>query len=135
MKRDWGQTVDAILALLKECGPMSPAEIAMELGLDRMNVSTIMTRMRTPLKKKPKRITIIRYVYDNEGQRRYPRPVYALGAGIDVRRPKSNPKENKRRYLKGLRTKMTANSVFNLAMTRKQYMELKRGKIETAGAC
>jgi len=135
MAREWGQTVDAILDLLKECGPMSPAEIAMELGLDRMNVSTIMTRMRKPLKNKPKRITIIRYVYDNEGQRRYPRPVYAIGAGVDVKRPKSNPKENKRRYLQGLRTKMTANSVFNLAMTRKQYMELKRGKIEEARAC
>lgn len=135
MAREWGQTVDAILDILKECGPMSPAEIAMELGLDRMNVSTIMTRMRTPLKNKPKRITIIRYVYDNEGQRRYPRPVYAIGDGVDVKRPKSNPKENKRRYLQGLRTKIKANSVFNLAMTRKQYMELKRGKIEEARAC
>lgn len=134
MKREWGQTVDQIIAILRECGEASPAEIATLLGLDRMNVSTIMTRMRRPGKKVPKRIYIVRYVHDNEGQRRYPRPVYALGEWGDAKRPKSDKKAIKKRYRESVRIKMTTNSVFNLGMTRKRYMELKRGKIESAGA-
>jgi len=130
MKRDWGQTVEQIIAMLKECGEATPGEVAKHLGLDRMNVSTIMTRMRRPLVHTPKRIYIVRYVHDGEGQRRYPRPVYALGDWGDARKPKPDKKAIKKRYLKSLRMKMTTNSVFNLGMTRKRYMELKRGKIE-----
>lgn len=133
--REWGQTVNDILALLKEVGEVSPAEAAKLLGLDRMNVSTIMTRMRRDLKHKPKRIYIAHYVHDEDGQRRYPRPVYRLGSLPDAKKPKSDKKEIKRRYLQGLHKRMTGNSVFNLGMTRKQYMAAKHGKIEASGAC
>ena len=135
MKRDWGKTVAEIMETLRECGEASPVEIANHLGLDRMNVSTIMTRMRRPGKVMPKRIYIKHYVHDSEGQRRYPRPVYAIGTLPDAKKPKADIKANKQRYRRGLRLRMTANSVFNLGMTQKQYMELKRGKIESAGAC
>lgn len=133
-KRDWGKTVGEILSVLKECGEMSSIEVAQELGLDRMNVATIMARMRKPLSKKPKRIHVVRYVYDHEGARRYPRPVYAVGDLPDAKKPKSDVKANRKRYREGLRMHMTTNSVFNLGMTRRKFMELKRGKIESAGA-
>ena len=135
MKRDWGKTVNEIIATLRECGEASPVEIAKHLGLDRMNVSTIMTRMRREGKKLPKRIYIVRYVHDSEGQRRYPRPVYAIGNIQDAKKPKSDVKANKKRYREGVRMHMTTNSVFNLGLTRKKYMEMRRGKIESAGAC
>lgn len=131
-KRDWGQTVKDILAKLDECGECAPAEMASLLGLDRMNVSTIMTRLRRAGKKTPKRIYIVRYVHDGEGARRYPRPVYAIGDLPDAKKPKADVKANKRRYRQGLRLRMTANSVFNLGMTQRQMREIRRGNIEAA---
>lgn len=132
MKREWGATVAQIMDTLHEFGEASSAEVAKHLKLDRMNVATIMSRMRKPGAKMPKRIYVVRYVHDHEGDRRYPRPVYAIGDWGDAAKPKADPKANKRRYTQGLRKRMTANSVFNLGLTRRQYS--KRGNIEATGS-
>jgi predicted ArsR family transcriptional regulator len=123
--RDWGSTVTKILAALKECGEMTPDEICQHIDIQRDHVSTILTRLRRPGKQVPQRVYVVRYVSDAEGMRRYPRPVYALGRGINAKRPKSDKKEIKRRYNAKVRKLMTTNSVFNLALTRRQYKEMR----------
>lgn len=123
--RDWGSTVAKILAALKECGEMTPDEICRHIGIQRDHVSTILTRLRKPGKEVPQRVYVVRYVDDAEGMRRYPRPVYALGNRINVKRPKPDKKEIRRRYNAKVRKLMTTNSVFNLALTRREYKEMR----------
>jgi len=125
-KRDWGSVTINILKAFEEHGEMTRKEVCEAIGLDRMYVSAILTRLNKAGKTLPKRIHVVRYVYDEEGARRYPRAVYALGDQPDAKKPKSNPAENKRRYLQNLRKRMTGNSVFNLGLTRRQYTEMLR---------
>lgn len=125
MKRAWGATVADILAVLNELGEATPVEIAESLGLDRMQISSIMTRLRKPGPVSPKRIYVVRYIHDHDGARRYPRPVYAIGDLEDAKRPKPDVKANKRRYTQGLRKRMTTNSVFNLGLTRREYTAMR----------
>ena len=121
MKRAWGATVTDIMAVLDELGEATSAEVAAELKLDRMNVATIMSRMRRPGPVAPKRIYVMRYIHDHLGNRRYPRPVYALGDLEDAKKPRSDKSEVRRRYRQNLRKRMTGNSVFNLGLTRREY--------------
>lgn len=121
----WGSTSAAILDIVQAFGPMTRQEIGNHLEMDRMYVSAIITRMTKDTPKAGKRLYVERYVYDSEGQKRYPRAVYAAGNKPCAKRPKADHKENRRRYLAGLRKRMTGNSVFNLGLTRRQY-EAKR---------
>lgn len=125
-KKDWGSVTAKILDMLAEHGEMTRKEVCDAIGMDRMYISSILTRLNKVGKTLPKRIHVVRYVYDEEGARRYPRAVYALGDLPDAKRPKSNPAENKRRYLQNLRKRMTGNSVFNLGLTRRQYTQMLR---------
>lgn len=124
--RGWGSTVDLILGVLNEIGPMTRVEMGSHLEMDRQNLSAVVTRMNRPGKTYPKRIYIMGYVFDNGSDRRYPRAVYALGDKPDVRRPKSDVKANKRRYRAALKSRMTMNSVFNLGLTRREYEAIAR---------
>jgi hypothetical protein len=132
MKKAWGQTSSRILAVLQEEGPMTKTEICTAIGLHHDHVATIVNRLTKPCKAYGKRIYVKGYVYDAEGERRYPRAIYAFGSAPDARKPKADIKANKRRYLEGLRKRMTANSVFNLGLTRKEYTQVMRGRIEDA---
>lgn len=119
--RAHGQTVIEILHLLEELGPMTRIEMCDHLGLDRHTVSSIVSRMAKESPRKPKRIHIKGYAYDHEGQRRYPRAIYALGNAPDARRPKADPKGAKRRYNAKVKALNTANFVFNLGIPRRVY--------------
>ena len=124
MKRDWGSVTIKILKAFEEHGEMTRKEVCDMIGIDRMYVSAVFTRMSKPWKTIPKRIHITRYVFDQEGQKRYPRAVYALGDKPDAKKPKADPKANRRRYEENLRKRMTGISVFHLGMTRLQYQAL-----------
>lgn len=128
MKKEWGSTVARIVRLLNEEGAMSRAEICQRLGLDRTEVSAIVTRMAKPSATMPKRVYVKAYVYDCEGARRYPRAVYELGDKPDAKRPKADPKGAKERYRKRQKMLLTANSVFNLGLTRRQ-LKAQRGSL------
>lgn len=119
--RAWGQTVADILRVLEECGPMSCAELCAHMNIDRRDGSAVVTRMAKATAKRPKRIHVVNYAYDMEGQRRYPRAVYAVGDAPDACRPKSDPRETKRRYNAKVRGLHTANFVFNLGLPRRVY--------------
>ena len=124
-KRPFGSSVKKILDALEMCGEMTVEEICQHIEIDRDHVSTILTRMRKPLKSMGQRVYIVRYVHDAEGLRRYPRPIYAIGNKPNAKKPKSDKKEIKRRYNAKLRKLMTTNSVFNLGLTRRQYQEMR----------
>lgn len=124
-KAGYGETSTKILKIISEYGPMTRQEVCVHLDTDRMYVSAIITRMTKDTPKAGKRLYIESYVYDSEGQKRYPRAVYAAGNKPDAKRPKPDHKETRRRYLANVRKRMTGNSVFNLGLTRRQY-EAKR---------
>ena len=120
-RRAYGQTVADILRVLAECGPMSRAELGQHIQVSHRCLSSVVSRMARTTTDMPKRIHIVRYIYDMEGQRRYPRAVYAIGDKPDARRPKPNPKATKRRYNAKVRAINTTNFVFNLALPRRVY--------------
>jgi predicted ArsR family transcriptional regulator len=118
----YGATVQRILHLLEELGPMTATDLSAEMGLSRMYVTPVLSRMRRKLKTTPKRVYVKEYVHKLESGRTYPRAVYALGNKRDAIRPKAMTKEEirKRSYRKE-RNLNTTNSVFNLALPRREH--------------
>jgi hypothetical protein len=122
MRLKHGQTVQAIMDLLAELGPMTRAEIGQHLkAADTRDISPVMARMILATPRRPKRLYILGYTDDAEGQRRYPRAIYAIGDKPDAVKPKPDPKANRRRYDAKKRAIGTANFVFNLALPRRVY--------------
>ena len=124
MKSKYGEVVQRITALLQEFGPMTRTDMCVELNLDRMNVSAVVTRMSRATETTPKRVYISHYIHNVEGARDYPRAVYALGDKEDAKKPKRDKQkllESKRRYNAKIRKLNTMNSVFNLGLTRKEF--------------
>ena len=105
---------------------MTRAEICKRLSRTKDEVAAIVSRLnkRTPVA--GKRIYIKDYVHDMEGERTYPRAVYALGSGKDAPKPISDQKEIKRRYWARSQLKLRANSVFNLGLSRSQLRALRK---------
>ena len=120
--RKYGFLVQQIETTLKDLGPMTSAEICQELGLEKGDLSSIISRMCRPHKQNPRRLYITAYVYEHEThERRYPRAVYALGDEPNKPKPKTNRKEIVRRYNENKRKRLTGNSVFNLGLPRRIY--------------
>lgn len=120
----YGQIVSQILQALKDYGPMTRIEICDALNTTRKSVSAVMTRLNRTSPRSPKRVYVKSYVYDHEGQRYYPRAVYDLGDKPDAKPPGADPVAARKRYLQRKKLRNTANSVFNLALTRKQYVQM-----------
>lgn len=124
MKRQWGDTTQRILALLEEAGPMTRSEVSKALGMQRNDCASILSRLCKATKRPvgPRRAHISGWVYDEEGQRTYPRAVYCLGDKPDVRKPKRDVKSNQKRFVEARKQRVA--SVWELGMTRKQRREL-----------
>lgn len=123
MKRPWGDTTTRILALLQDVGPMTRSEVCRHLGLEREDCAAIMSRLLRPTKRPegPPRLHVSAWIFDEEGQRYYPRAVYSLGNGPNVRKPKVKRNEVSKRYRE--RVKFKVASVFDLGLTRRQQRE------------
>jgi hypothetical protein len=120
--RPYGQLADLILSQLKELGPMTSFEIAQSLGLTKSDISGVLSRLHKTGARTPRRVYKLNYVYDAEDSRRYPRAVYALGNKLDAAKPKSNPLENKKRYV--AKKNARVNSVWMLGMSRDKRREI-----------
>ena len=120
MRAEYGALTKLILDAIKAYGPMTQAEICLAVGMSKERLGNVVSRLHYDAPKLGKQIHIIKYVYDAEGMRRYPRAVYALGSGNDAAKPKPQTKENKRRYEAKRRRMFSMNSVFNMAKTRDQ---------------
>ena len=127
MTRPRGEIVNQVLKYLEEEGPMTRQELCERIGLDRLYVSAVITRMAKATPRKPKRVYIHSYVFDADGQRRYPRAVYALGDKPDARKVRESRKEVTKRYREKKKRRLTGISVFHLGLTRRQYEKIGKG--------
>lgn len=128
MRRPWGATASAVRAALEGLGPMTMAEICREIGVGRDGVSAVVSRLHAAGE-----VHVKDYTYDDESGRRYPRAVYALGAGSDARRPRRNKNAVGMRSQKLARARIMNSSVFNLALTRKQCWDMRKAASEVGG--
>lgn len=102
------------LELLRTLGPMTSAEMDRELGICERQRCRVLASLSKATRRRPRLVHIARWVYDSEGARRYPRPVYAFGDAPDARKPKSNGAARVREYRQRQRALQTTNFVFNL---------------------
>lgn len=115
---------------------MTRAEICRELGPNDRNISSLLSILVRDQPLNPRRVHICEWVYDMEGQRPYPRAVYALGDKPNARRPK--PKKRTaivNEYRARCKAKQQLNSVFNLAKSQGEiHAVLKMRKPQAAHA-
>lgn len=123
MRLAYGVLVAKIERLLREHGELTSAEICTELNVNRSQCGAVLTRMNNASPKLPKRIYKVKYIYEHENQRRYPRSVYALGDLPDAKKPKANSAANSKRYRARANKKVA--SVFHLGLTRTQKREMR----------
>ena len=108
---------------LKEFGPMTRSEVLAYLKLNRDNYGATLTRLCAT-----NRVHISHYVHESEGQREYPRAVYAYGPGRNAKKPP--PKERNavvREYVARRVSKFRASSVFNMGLQVKDIKQRLRG--------
>lgn len=124
MKTAWGVTTLRILDALEHLGPMSRSEMSKHMNLPRQDCAAIFTRLSRPSLRPvgPKRIYIQSWRFDEEGERRYPRAVYAIGDLPDAPKPAVSTKANSRRYRKNLKLRRFAN-VMHIGATQKAQSE------------
>jgi hypothetical protein len=130
---NWGVLAGKIMQAIEELGPMTRAELCQHLNHDSEGVSSVLARLRKPTKELPQRVHISGWVYDQEGQREYPRAQYALGAEEDKplrRRMTKREIHSTRQAIYATRLKTA--SVFNLGLTREQLREQSRQFKEVA---
>ena len=119
--------INQILDMLKANGPMTRAELyrGLEYGV---TISTVLSRMSKQQKRFPKRIYICGWTRDDEFDRCYLRPIYALGDLPDAPKPKRfSGAERSKVYRERLRSRMAMNSVFNISKTMKQIKKENNG--------
>lgn len=86
-----GWIVLGVLRVLAEQGPMTGAGIRRELGAEQREICGVISRMTRVLATKPKRLYIVRWIFDDEGSSTaHPRAVYDIGDLPDARKPKPN---------------------------------------------
>lgn len=108
-----GELVLGIIAYLTENAEATRTEICRAMDRNRFDIGSVMTRMNKALPNRPKRIYVIRWIYEDDGARRYPRPVYALGDLPDAKKPKASAAANSRLHYE--RNRNFANSVWQWA--------------------
>lgn len=114
MTRAHGQTVQAVLQALRVIGPMTRNELCKEIGITRDRIGEILTRLRRPGKRpvRPRLIHVVDYRYDEEGQKAYPRAIYALGDLPDKPAPRPMSGKMKQRAYWTRKRAQRINSVF-----------------------
>lgn len=83
----WGVLTLRILDALENVGPMTASDMKDHLHLDDNPGDSVLHRLSHATKTMPKRIYIIDWRCEQDGQRDYPRPVYAFGSKPDKPRP------------------------------------------------
>jgi hypothetical protein len=117
----WGLLSDKIIATITELGPMTRAELCQHLNHDAESVSSVIARLRKATKERPQRLYISGWVYDQEGQRPYPRAQFDLGAEPDkLLKRRTSVKQRHADLVSEKLRRMKMSSVFNMGMSRNQ---------------
>ena len=101
---------------IEDYGPMTQGELLDLLGGNKGNVYKITMNLTKPTKRLPKRLFISSYVFDQEGEKRYPRPVFAIGNKPNVPKPVQDIPATQKRYRDKRKSHTLLNSVFNLGL-------------------
>ncbi|CAB4199828.1 hypothetical protein UFOVP1355_15 [uncultured Caudovirales phage] len=109
-----------MIEALMNFGPMTTSELCRHIGVEKLKSGSIVSRLMKKSPKHKKRIHICGWTEDSEGTRRYLRPIYKAGAGLDQPKPLMclRVKENRARYTQG--KKMRVSSIWDLAKTVKE---------------
>lgn len=109
-----------MLQALTDFGPMTCLELCRHIGVDKRSSGSIISRLMKKSPKRKKRIHISGWTEDTENTRRYLRPIYKVGAGLDQPKPLMciRRKENRVRYTK--EKIMRVSSIWDLAKTVKE---------------
>jgi hypothetical protein len=95
----WGGTTAQVLELLAAVGPMTRAEICRQIGRSKNDIASVVSRLNKASKARPKRVYIKDYIYEQSGERSYPRAVFDLGDLADQPHPgPQDPHTIKARY-------------------------------------
>ena len=108
-------TTERILETIEEIGPMTAAEVAQHLGKDSRSIVKLMNDLCQAKPERAQKLYISGFVHDMEGQRKYPRAVYSLGALQSKKKPKRDEAAVKRQYRARMKGR-SINSVFALGM-------------------
>lgn len=114
MSTGWGSLTDRILLLLGELGPMTLAQLQCEVGSSTKSLSKTLRALSRQSKRFSKRVYVSSWVYEADGQRRYPRAVYAIGSKPCKPRPVADKNAVKRRYWENRKARLTSASIFRL---------------------
>lgn len=117
----WGDIPASIENALREYGPMTAAELCLYVPGLPNDIRKACARMATPSKRRvpvgKRRIHVTDWVYDVEGARKYPRPLYKLGHGSNKTKPARPPRnEVVKTWQRKVRKHQTHNFVFNLGL-------------------
>ena len=121
MRKKYGSSVETILTLLRENGPMTRSQLEEDMEVGKAAISAILSRMRRESIECPKRIYIAKWVNNRDTGRAYPRAMYALGDLPCKKKPKPEKhRETVARHVQKRNTLARSNFVFNLGLTEKQ---------------
>jgi len=124
-------TIDVVSKALQEVGPMTLAEMMDYTGFTKSACSHALRDLNKMLPTLPKRAHITQWVYDHEGQKRYPRAVYAWGNYPDAAKPARDHRANQKRSRDKKRLLSAVNSVFNLGrLSRGGYTRKRRNNAQ-----
>ena len=107
-------TIDVVAKALQEVGPMTLQEMMTHTGFNKSACSHALIALNSTMPTLAKRAHITEWVYDHEGQKRYPRAVYAWGNYPDAAKPERDTRATQQRHRAKKRMLSAVNSVFNL---------------------
>ena len=118
----WGDIPASIENALRDYGPMTSAELVLYVPGLPNDIRKACQRMLKPSKRAvpvgQQRIHISGWTRDAEGQRDYPRAIYALGHGENKPKPKAKKRRDVvREWDQTTKARLRNNFVFNLAGT------------------
>ena len=86
--KGYSAVTDAVIEALVRYGSLTLQELVDYTGTNAESLRSILARMSKPGARTPKRIYVLQYLDFAEGERVYPRPLWALGALENAKKPK-----------------------------------------------
>lgn len=116
----WGVQSLRVLDVLAKCGPLTKGGIAQELGIPSDSLGGTLSYLMkgAPKLKQPRQVRIHSWVYQQDGQRCYPRAVYALGRQPDAKRPVADRLARKRALYAERQQQFKNSSAFRQSQNR-----------------
>lgn len=123
-----GGVTDRILRTLVTWGEVTAKEVSEELGVPNSTVTSILCRLCKARKNVPQVAYIDRYCYEADGERKYPRPVFKLGAKKNKKRPAVDRHARQVAYIQ-MATKRATTSIFDVGLSQRNRMAGQRVKL------